>query len=144
MRIERTTEIAASPERVYEVVMDPRCLDDWVTIHESLIEAPEGELHEGAQLTQCLKLAHRKFNVHWTVVKDDCPNHVVWEGKGPVGSKALVEYDFKPNEKGTRFSYTNEFHLPGGALGKVAGPAVRRFTAKELDATLERLKRLVE
>jgi carbon monoxide dehydrogenase subunit G len=144
VRIERSKEIAASPERVYEVVMDPRRLNEWVTIHESLIEAPEGELQQGAELTQCLKLAHRKFNVHWTVVKDDCPNHVVWEGKGPVGSKAVVEYDFKRNDEGTRFSYTNEFHLPGGALGRIAGPAVRRFTAKELDATLEKLKKLVE
>jgi carbon monoxide dehydrogenase subunit G len=144
MRIERAIEIRATPERVYEVVMDPSCLDDWVTIHESLIEAPNGELHEGAELTQCLKLAGRKFNVRWTVVKDDHPNHVVWEGKGPVGSHAQVEYDFERNERGTRFSYTNEFQLPGGAVGKLAGPAVRRFTAKELDATLKKLKNLLE
>jgi carbon monoxide dehydrogenase subunit G len=144
MKVERAREIAAAPERVYRVVMDPSRLREWVTIHESLIDAPEEGLSRGSQLTQRLKLAGRRFNVHWTVVEDDRPTRVVWEGKGPVGSWARVIYELRPNESGTSFSYSNEYHLPGGALGRLAEPAVKRVTAKEIDATLERLKSLVE
>ena len=41
MRVDRTVEVAAPPERLYEVVMDPSRLADWVTIHDHLVgEAP--------------------------------------------------------------------------------------------------------
>jgi carbon monoxide dehydrogenase subunit G len=144
MKIERTIEIGAPPERVYEVVMDPRQLEDWVTIHDDLEAAPEGRLDDGSELTQRLKLAGRRFHVHWKVVENDACRRVVWDGRGPVHSRARVVYEFEPNADGTRFSYTNEYDLPGGVLGRMAGGAVRRVTAKEVDATLERLKQLLE
>jgi carbon monoxide dehydrogenase subunit G len=144
MKVERTTDIGATPERVYEVVMDPTCLEKWVTIHHHLEEAPEGELKKGSELTQCLKLAGQKFKVRWRVVEDDCPRRVVWEGKGPMRSKARVVYELEPNGGGTRFSYTNEYELPGGALGRLAGRSVSKVTAKETDATLQKLKQLME
>jgi carbon monoxide dehydrogenase subunit G len=144
VKIERTTDIAAPPEHVYEVVMDPRRLGDWVTIHHSLLDAPEGGLKEGSELTQCLKLAGQKVSVRWRVVEDDCPRRVVWEGEGPVRSHARVIYEFEPNGAGTRFSYTNEYDLPGGAFGRIAGRAVSRVTTNEVEGTLRRLKDLIE
>jgi carbon monoxide dehydrogenase subunit G len=144
MKIERTIEIAAPPERVYDVVMDPRHLEDWVTIHDHLQDAPDGSLATGSELTQCLKLAGRRFNVRWKVVEDDPCRRVVWDGQGPVHSHARVVYEFEPNGNGTRFSYSNEYDLPGGVLGRMAGGAVRRVTAKEVDATMKRLKQLLE
>jgi carbon monoxide dehydrogenase subunit G len=144
VKVERRTRIAASPERVYEVVMDPQRLEEWVTIHHSLRGAPDGELAEGSELVQCLRLAGKKFDVHWTVVEDDCPNHVVWRGRGPVRSEATVVYDFERDGEGTEFAYTNEYKLPGGMLGKFGARATSRFTARELDRSLERLKELLE
>jgi carbon monoxide dehydrogenase subunit G len=144
MKIEREIEIGAPPERVYGVVMDPKRLGEWVTIHESLEQAPDGELGKGSELTQCLKLAGRKFNVRWTVVEDDRPSRVVWQGKGPVRSRASVIYELERNGRETSFSYTNEFKLPGGLLGAIGARATRRFTARELDRSLERLKALIE
>jgi carbon monoxide dehydrogenase subunit G len=144
VRVERTAEIATPPQQVYEVVMDPKHLEDWVSIHQSLIDAPGGELQHGSELTQCLKLAGRKFNVTWKVVEDDCPNRVVWEGQGPVHSHAKVVYEFEPNGEGTRFSYMNQYDLPGGPLGKLAGRSVAGVARKEADRSLERLKKLLE
>jgi carbon monoxide dehydrogenase subunit G len=145
VKVERTTDIDAPPQRVYEVVMDPKHLQDWVSIHQSLLDAPNGELKQGSELTQCLKLAGRKFNVHWKVVEDDCPNRVVWEGQGPVHSHAKVIYEFEPNGNGgTRFSYMNQYDLPGGPWGKLAGRSVAGVARKEADRSLERLKHLIE
>ena len=145
MKVERATQIAAPPERVYEVVMDAKHLEDWVSIHEKLIEAPQGELKKGSELVQCLKLAGRKFNVRWEVVEDDCPHRVVWEGKGPVHSHAKVVYEFEPDGNGgTRFSYMNQYDLPGGPLGKIAGRSVSGVARKEADRSLERLKAMLE
>lgn len=144
MKVERTVQIFAPPQRVYDVVMDPRRLEDWVTIHHELEDAPPAALKKGSKLTQSLKLAGRRFRVRWTVVENDPCRKVVWEGKGPVGSTARVEYRFAENGEGTRFSYLNEYVLPGGVLGRLAGRPVARVTAGELDGSLQRLKSLVE
>jgi carbon monoxide dehydrogenase subunit G len=142
--VERTIQIAAPPETIYDVVMDPTRLEDWVTIHQALEKAPNGRLKKGSSLTQSLKLAGRKFKVNWTVVENDPRRKVVWEGRGPVASRARVEYVFAPNGNGTLFSYLNEYELPGGPLGRIAGRAVAKVTEKELEGSLRRLKSLVE
>jgi carbon monoxide dehydrogenase subunit G len=144
MKVERTIDIAASPERLYDVLMDPARLEDWVTIHHHLEDAPKAPLRKGSQLTQCLKLAGKKFKVRWTVVENEPCVRVVWEGRGPVASHARAVYELEGNGGGTTFSYLNEYELPGGALGRVASRAVSRVTQKELDGSLQRLKSLVE
>jgi uncharacterized membrane protein len=144
MKVERRTAIAAPAERVYDVVMDPQRLGDWVTIHDHLKEAPDGSLRKGSKLTQSLRLAGRRFTVRWTVVTNDPCKRVVWEGRGPVRTRARVEYGFEEDSGTTTFSYVNEYHLPGGPLAWLAGPAVQRVTARELDGSLARLKRLIE
>jgi carbon monoxide dehydrogenase subunit G len=144
MRVEHTTRVAVPPKRLYDVIMDPARLQDWVTIHHRLEGSPPSPLKKGSKLTQSLKLAGKKFKVHWTVVENEPCKCVLWEGRGPVASRARVEYRFKPNGDGTDFSYLNEYDLPGGALGRFAGKAVARVTQKELEGSLQRLKSLVE
>ena len=142
MRVERSLQIAAPPERVREVVMDPARLKDWVSIHQSLEDAPNSKLRKGSELTQCLKLAGRRFKVTWKV-SENTPERAVWEGNGPMRTKAKVVYEFEAKDGGTCFSYLNEYHLPGGPLGRVAGPAVRRVTGGELDKSLKNLQKIL-
>ena len=144
MKVEHTTRVAAPPKRLYDVIMDPTRLQDWVTIHHHLEGSPPTPLKKGSQLTQSLKLAGKKFKVHWTVVENEPCKCVQWEGRGPVASRARVEYRFTPNGDGTDFFYLNEYDIPGGALGRFAGKAVARVTQKELEGSLQRLKSLVE
>jgi carbon monoxide dehydrogenase subunit G len=146
VRVERSIRIDAPPERVYDLVMDPSRLGDWVTIHHHLEDAPRGQLERGSELTQCLKLAGRKFHVRWKVVENDPCRRVVWEGRGPVATHARVVYEFGSDgdPHRTDFSYTNEYDLPGGPVGRLAGRAVSRVTEKELDGSLRRLKQLAE
>jgi uncharacterized protein YndB with AHSA1/START domain len=145
MRVERTIEIEAPPERVYDLVMDPRRLGDWVTIHAGLKEAPGGDLRKGSELVQSLTLAGRRFDVHWEVVQAEKPKRVVWEGRGPVHSRAKVVYDLDTDGDGkTCFSYMNEYSMPGGPLGRIAAGVLRRTAERESERTLEELKRIVE
>jgi carbon monoxide dehydrogenase subunit G len=144
MRVERETHIAAPPQRVYDLVMNPERLSDWVSIHDSLEHAPDGQLSKGSELSQRLRLAGRSFTVHWKVVEDEPCRSVTWEGRGPARSRASVSYEFREEDGGTNFVYANEYHLPGGPLGSLAGPAVKRITGKEVDKTLNTLKDLVE
>jgi uncharacterized membrane protein len=145
VKVERTVTIHAPAQQVYDVVMDARRLEDWVTIHHHLEDAPRGQLKQGSKLTQYLKLAGQRFKVRWTVVENDPCRRVVWEGRGPVASHARVVYEFAPEgDEDTRFFYSNEYDLPGGVLGRIATRTVSKVTAKEVDGSLTRLKRLVE
>jgi uncharacterized protein YndB with AHSA1/START domain len=139
-----TIEIAAPPERVWEIVMDPRRLPDWVTIHRRLGPVPE-LLRRGSRFEQTLNLRGAPLHVEWTVVDVDAPRRAVWEGRGPAHSHASIVYELHPTETGTRFDYTNEFKPPGGALGAVAGRVlVGGLSHREALRSLERLKQLVQ
>jgi uncharacterized protein YndB with AHSA1/START domain len=143
--LEREIDIQASPDRVYDVLTDPRCLGEWVTIQEELEEAPDGDLKKGSRLRQRMKVAGQRFRLSWTVVEAERPERVVWEGQGPMGSKAKAVYELSGDDNGgTRFSYCNQYDLPGGPAGRIAGRAIKAASGREADRTLVRLKELVE
>ena len=145
-KLEREITIDASRDSVYDILLDPNCLGEWVTIQEELEEAPEGrDLAEGDTLRQRMKVAGQRFRLSWRVIQADRPSRVVWEGEGPMGSKAKAVYDLAENgDGGTRFSYMNQYDMPGGPAGKLAGAAIVKASGREADRTLERLKELVE
>jgi carbon monoxide dehydrogenase subunit G len=143
VKVAREIQLDAPPEDVYRLLMDPGRLGDWVTIHEGFEDAPD-ELAEGAEMTQRLKVAGRRFSVRWKVTGDDRPSRVTWEGTGPARTHARVVYDLDERDGGTRFSYLNEYELPGGAAGRLAGRAVAGAAGREVERSLERLKRLLE
>jgi uncharacterized protein YndB with AHSA1/START domain len=144
-RVHHAIEIDAPPERVWEVVMDPRRLADWVTIHRRLGEVPQ-RLERGSTFEQTLNLRGAHLHVVWTVVAVEPPLRAVWEGSGPAHSRASIVYALRPDgESRTIFDYTNEFRPPGGALGAVAGRVlVGGLSQREAQRSLERLKALIE
>ncbi len=139
-------EIDAPVERVWETVMDPSRLKDWVTIHRAVRDVSDKELRNGSTMDQTLHLRGVTFRVHWMLVALDRPKHAEWEGRGPAHSQARICYDLSPNgEHGTLFEYTNEFTPPGGRLGIVASRViVGAASEREARSSLERLKRLLE
>jgi uncharacterized protein YndB with AHSA1/START domain len=143
--VRETVILAAEPERVWDTVMDPSLLDRWVTTHDSYEGAPAGPLAEGAEFTQKLRLAGKSFKVRWRVVEARRPELARWEGEGPAGSTASVVYRLTAEDGGTRFDYENQFALPGGAFGKVAGGLLSAAPgAREARKTLEKLRTLLE
>ena len=145
MRIERSIDLDVRREDVYRLLMDPDRLGEWVTIHEGFEGAPD-ELSEGSEMTQHLRVAGRGFTVQWKVTEDEHPARVKWEGTGPARTSARVVYELEEREGGkrTRFTYLNEYELPGGAAGKLAGRAVSGAAGREVERSLERLKEIVE
>ena len=131
--------IAAPPEQVWDVVMDPERLAEWVTIHRKL------EDHTETTMSQVLCIHHVNFHVRWELEESRRPYHAHWVGKGPARSKAETEYRLKAVDGGTRFDYRNEFKAPLGPLGAAASRAlVGGVPEREANASLEKLKALVE
>jgi uncharacterized protein YndB with AHSA1/START domain len=141
-----TTKINAPVERVWETVMDPDCLDDWVTIHKWVKDVSSRPLREGATMKQCLHLRGVSFNVNWKLIDVSAPNHAEWEGQGPAHSVARIRYELRRDgDDVTEFEYMNEFTPPGGRLGSMASRMiVGAASEREAERSLERLKALVE
>lgn len=138
--------IAAPVERVWEIVMDPKRLHEWVSIHRSLDAYSEGPPRTGSTMEQSLRIRGVTFHVKWTLVEVNPPFLAEWEGKGPAGSRARTRYELRlDNDEHTVFDYTNEFKTPGGRLGVVASRVfVGGVSDREAHTSLERLKARVE
>jgi uncharacterized protein YndB with AHSA1/START domain len=141
-----TTEIAAPIEQVWDVVMDPDRLGDWVTIHRSLHSVSQRPLHEGATMDQSLRMHGVSFRVKWNLVHLRSPCQADWEGRGPANSRARISYRLSGGDgEPTVFEYTNEFTAPGGRLGNVASRViVGSASEREAQHSLARLKKLLE
>jgi uncharacterized protein YndB with AHSA1/START domain len=145
-RVTASIDIDAPPEQVWEVVMDPKRLGEWVSIHRDVEDVSDRPLKDGSTLKQKLCLRGVNFHVKWTVAESKAPELAVWDGRGPARSKAHTSYRLQPNsDGGTKFDYENEFKAPLGPLGSVASRAlVGGLPKREADNTLRKLKALVE
>ena len=138
-------DIAAPPEKVWALAMDPDCLSEWVTIHRRLHSHDGGPPRKGYAMEQTLHLRGVNFKVQWELVTCDECLHAEWHGRGPARSHAETEYRLTAVDGGTRFDYRNEFTAPLGPLGRVASRAiVGGLPRREADASLRRLKALAE
>jgi carbon monoxide dehydrogenase subunit G len=143
--VRATIDIAAAPEQVWETVMDPSALGDWVTIHRKLVRADAGPPREGFKMDQQIQLRGVTIEVHWELAQCEPARLAVWEGRGPARSRAHTEYRLQRSGNGTQFDYRNEFHSPLGPLGAMVSRAlVGGIPEREAKRTLERLRQHVE
>jgi carbon monoxide dehydrogenase subunit G len=144
-RVTASTEIAATPAQVWDMIMDPDRLEQWVTIHRRLVRADEPPLQVGFRMDQQIHLRGVNLQVHWTLVDCRRPELAVWEGRGPARSRARTEYALEAQGRGTRFDYRNEFHPPLGPLGAVVSRAlVGGMPEREAKRTLQCLRAYLE
>jgi carbon monoxide dehydrogenase subunit G len=143
--VESTIAIAAPPERVWAVVMDPRRYGDWVTIHRELRSLSDDPPREGTTMEQTLHVLGADLRVRWLLVECREPHYARWEGHGPARSNAHIEYRLTATEAGTRFDYQNEFRPPLGAVGALASRTVMgHVPQREADRSLAALRELIE
>ena len=144
--VRASIDIDAPRERVYDFMLDPANLDEWVTIHRRVNSRDAGPPREGFEMNQTLCLRGANFRVHWTLTEADRPDRATWEGRGPAHSYARTSYALLPADGGrTRFQYENEFKAPGGFLGAAASRMlIGGLPEREARRTLQRLKALLE
>ena len=144
--VKASIDIEAPRERVYDFMLDPAHLDEWVTIHRRVNSRDAGPLREGFEMNQTLCLRGANFKVHWTLTEHDRPSHATWEGRGPAHSYARTPYRLAERDGGgTHFEYENEFKAPGGFLGAAASRVlVGGVSEREARRSLQQLKRLLE
>ena len=142
--VRTSIDIAASPERVWELVTDLGRLEEWVSIHRDFPTPPPAQVEKGTSFEQTLAVAGTPFAVNWTATEVDGPQRLSWQGTGPAGATARTTYSLAAADGGTRFDYDNEFKLPAGKVGEAVSGVVSGQAEREANDSLARLKALAE
>ena len=138
-------DIAAPLQDVWDTVMDPARMGEWVTIVARLDHADRGPLRPGFRMSQTLHLRGVPFKVHWTLKDLDAPRYARWEGAGPARARAVTENRLSERNGHTHFDYRNEFRTPFGPLGAAASRVMMGgIPEKEANASLRRLREILE
>jgi uncharacterized protein YndB with AHSA1/START domain len=144
--VRASIDIHAPPEEVYDLMLDPGRLQEWVTIHRRVNRADDGRPRPGFEMEQTLHMRGVNFKVRWTLTEARRPGLATWEGRGPAHSYARTTYRLSQVDGGiTRFEYENEFKPPGGIFGAAASRAiVGGMPEREAHRSLQNLKALLE
>ncbi|MDX6705886.1 MAG: hypothetical protein QOI48_1732 [Solirubrobacteraceae bacterium] len=138
-------DIRSSIQDVWDYVMDPLHIREWVTILERVDYADPPPIRPRYRMDQTLRLRGVPFKVRWTLKYMQAPTYARWEGTGPAGSTAVIEDRLSTRDGNTRFDYHNEFRTPLGPLGAAASKViVGGIPEKEANASLRRLKEILE
>jgi carbon monoxide dehydrogenase subunit G len=129
VRVERTIEVPAPVDRVWDFIADPAKRAGAISVVESF------EVHDGGQATWHVRLpipmVSRTIAVETSERSRDPPNSVSFEGRSRV-FHVVGEHEFESSDSGTRL--TNRF-LVDGKL-----PGVERFFESRLDGELDNLE----
>jgi len=120
-RIEKSIEIKAPPEKVWELLALDR-LPEW------------NEEYGNVKYTSELRNPEDKYRV-------GASSHTNIKGAGAIDFKITESLK---NEEGTQFAYVMTYQLPWGSLGKFIGKIGQGMLEKEAEKSLEKLKSILE
>jgi uncharacterized protein YndB with AHSA1/START domain len=128
MQVTETVEIAAPPERVWQVLTD---VEAWPTWTDSVRAA---RLLDGAPLAEGSRVELRQPRLPttvWVVTELVDGSSFSWSARGP-GVVSVADHRLEPGDGGTRVRLEFSQQGPlGTALGVVAGGLVRRYVGME-------------
>ncbi len=113
MRYDVTRNIAAPPERVWELLADAGSYDDW----NPAVLSIDGTVAIGEKLAlESIANPGRTFKLKVTEMR--APSHMVWSG-GNFVFKGVRTYTLRPHNGGTEFTMVEEYSgLMVGMIGK--------------------------
>ncbi len=135
VRVDRSFELAAPPERVWEFIVDPENRARAISVvQEYSIDGPEGR-RATWQVELPIPLVRQTVAVETEDVTRNPPEYVKFTGKSK-GLDVTGEHRIVETETGSRLE--NELVVDGKL------PGVEKFFKRNLDEELENLQRALE
>ena len=145
--VTRKRTIPASPEKVFDVVSDPRRLSDW---WPRVVRVEDVAGKPGAERTRWTNVlaadSGRKLRLDYCCLASNRPKRYEWEHElegTPFADHMLsqiTEMLLEPAAEGTAIKITSTHPLKGTA--RLAGFAMKRSQKDMLEAALNRLEQL--
>ncbi len=144
-RVERSIEINAPPEKVFDLLTDLNRLEEWATIAGDAEQLPPAPLAEGATWKHNVKVAGVQLEGDWRVVAIDRPRLVEYEATRSGGGSLKMRQSVSPTDGGSRVELEVDYELPWGVLGQAVDKlVVERGNEREADQSLQNLKDILE
>jgi uncharacterized protein YndB with AHSA1/START domain len=144
-RIERSIEIKAPPEKVWEILALDR-LQEWNVEYgdvkyTSEVLNPEDKYRVGASSHTNIKGAGA---IDFKITESLQNEKITFRMLGKRANNTVVTYILEPFEEGTRFTHVMTYELPWGILGRFLGRLGKGMLEKEAEQALENLKSILE
>jgi len=150
-RIEKSIEIRAQPEKVWEMLPLDR-LPEWVKGYKdglknveytSEVRTPEDKLRVGASAHGIPKKQGESIKFNFEITESLENEKITYRLYGKY--RALVTHILEPVEEGTKMTYVVDYEMPWGILGKILEKLFfRRVMEKEFERDLENFKSILE
>jgi uncharacterized protein YndB with AHSA1/START domain len=150
--INRSTDINASGNEVFDVLTNLDCLPLWSTITLATHGTPRQPIEEGDTFEQTLRVLGASIETRWQVGELDRPHKVAYQAETPDGGVLRMVQQVHDSAGVSRVDVELEYELPGGFVNEraqsVAGWVDEAFSGRrnerELEHSLHNLKELVE
>jgi len=146
VRIEKSIEIKASPEKVWEMLAFDRMLE-WME-HKGEVKSMEytSEVRTSKDKYRVGASAHiiDKRGEHDVEITESLENEKMTYRSKPPYYTYTATYILKPVEGGTKLTWISDVEMPWGVLGKTLGRLARSTSEKLLEKSLEKMKSILE
>ena len=139
--IATSVEIARSPEDVFAYLADFARHPEWQEGLVSVMVETEGPMRVGTRVVHRRKLGPQTVATTSELTAYDPPHLVSFRGiDGPIRAEGSQRVE--PASNGSRVFF--EMELEGHGLGKLMLPMARKQAARQVAASHEKLKRILE
>ena len=146
-RMEKSIEIKASPEKVWQMLALDRLLE-WVPGYERDLNSVEytSEVHTIEDKLRVGATAHgipkKKGEYNFEIMESLKNQRMAYRLSGSLN--VLVTSILEPVQQGTKFTYVYDYQMPWGILGKVVEKLLIGQLKKESENSLENLRSILE
>jgi len=143
-RVASSTEIAASPVRVFAYVTTPANWPRWHPQSRAVSGVVDRTPAPGEKTIEDFEIAGRKGRATWVSVAVDAPRRWEFEGRGEGGAGARIVYTLTPTSGGTRFERDLTYRGPNLAFAVVNALKLRAVMEADSSEAVRRLKAAIE
>ncbi len=146
-RIEKSIEIKASPENVWEMLVFDR-FSEWDVgtqkhvknmEYTSAVHTPEDKHRMGATI----RITENRGRVYHGEITESLDKQKIVFRSTEMGG--VLTFVLEPVESGTKVMYAMDYELPWGILGKFLNALfAQRMSEKEVEGSLAQLKGILE
>lgn len=122
--VEVLVEIEAPPDRVWDVVSDPRKLSHWDRHVESVEGVPATGLAQGVRYTTVMRFMAVRGHVAAEVLEFEPPHRTVIVLTGLLDAIVTTTVEPLPEDR-SLLKHVIDYHFRGGALGDFAARSLR-------------------
>ena len=141
--INKSIDIDAPAERVFEMLTDPKRLPEYAPGLISVENIRQTEQHIGDSFRATYSVLGLHFSMTFTATEYEEPTKLTTRFEG--GMKGTWTWLLEPRGKSTHLTTKMEYEMAGGALGKAMNAMlVERMNEKNAEQLLENLKLVSE